>query len=217
MNVIDLSVNNTVLNAFIAELRNIEVQRDPMRFRRNLERTGEIMAYELSRTLNYKTEKINTPLAPAEVNLISNKIVIGTVFRAGLPFHNGFLNYFDTAENAFVSAFRKYHDKEKFDIEIEYIAAPDLTGKTLILADTMLATGLSFELALQALLTKGEPEQIHLCSVIASAPGIEYLQMKIHHPSMTLWCASVDPELNAHAYIVPGLGDAGDLAYGIKL
>jgi len=217
MNVIDLSVNNTVLNAFIAELRNIEVQRDPMRFRRNLERTGEVMAYELSRTLTYRSEKINTPLAPTDVNLIANKIVIGTVFRAGLPFHNGFLNYFDSAENAFVSAFRKYHDKEKFDIEIEYIAAPDLTGKTLILADTMLATGLSFELALQALLTKGQPGQIHLCSVIASTPGIEYLQRKIHHPSVTLWCAAVDPKLNEHAYIVPGLGDAGDLAYGIKL
>jgi len=217
MNVIDLSSSNSVLNSFIAELRNIQVQRDPMRFRRNLERTGEVMAYELSRTLNYSREKINTPLASTEVNLISNNIVIGTVFRAGLPFHNGFLNYFDHAENAFVSAFRKYRDNEKFDIEIEYIAAPELTGKTLILADTMLATGLSFELALQALLTKGIPEQIHLCSVIASSPGIGYLQKKIHHPSVTLWCAAVDPVLNEHAYIVPGLGDAGDLAYGIKL
>jgi uracil phosphoribosyltransferase len=217
MNVIDLSVNNTVLNAFIAELRNVDVQRDTMRFRRNLERTGEIMAYELSRTLTYRTEKIQTPLASTEVNLIANDIVIGTVFRAGLPFHNGFLNYFDRAENAFVSAFRKYHDKEKFDIEIEYIAAPDLTGKTLILADTMLATGLSFELALQALLSKGEPDQIHLCSVIASTPGIDYLKRKIQNLPVTLWCAAVDPELNEHAYIVPGLGDAGDLAYGLKL
>ncbi|MDZ7605964.1 MAG: uracil phosphoribosyltransferase [Cyclobacteriaceae bacterium] len=217
MNVNNLSLNNTVLNAFIAELRNVDVQRDAMRFRRNLERTGEIMAYELSRTLTYRSSKIQTPLASMEVNLIANDIVIGTVFRAGLPFHNGFLNFFDHAENAFVSAFRKYRDNEKFDIEIEYIAAPNLKGKTLILADTMLATGLSFELALQALLTKGEPDQIHLCSVIASAPGIEYLQRKLNNLPVTLWCAAVDPELNEHAYIVPGLGDAGDLAYGLKL
>lgn len=217
MNVIDLSRPNSVLNAFITELRNTEVQLDPMRFRRNLERTGEVMAYELSRTLDYRMEKIHTPLAPIDVNLIDNRLVIATVFRAGLPFHNGFLNYFDRAENAFVSAFRKYRDHENFEIEIEYIAAPDLTGKTLILADTMLATGSSFELALQALLTKGIPEQIHLCAVIASQLGIEYLQQKIKHPKVTLWCAAVDPVLNDHAYIVPGLGDAGDLAYGMKL
>ncbi len=217
MKIIDLSINKTVLNVFISELRNVEVQKDSMRFRRNLERTGEVMAYELSRTLTFRNAEINTPLSPIEVSHISNKIVIGTVFRAGLPFHNGFLNYFDHAENAFVSAFRKYHDHEKFDIEIEYIAAPDLTGKTLILADTMLATGLSFELALQALFTKGDPAQVHLCTVIASLPGIEYLQHKIKHSNVTLWCAAVDPDLNDHAYIVPGLGDAGDLAYGIKL
>ena len=217
MTVIDLSAQYSVLNYFVAELRNIHVQKDSMRFRRNLERVGEVMAYEISKTLGYVSEKIKTPLAPIDIKSIANKIVIGTVFRAGLPFHNGLLNFFDQAENAFVSAFRKYNDLENFEIEIEYIASPELSSKTLILADTMLATGASFELALKALFTKGIPDHLHLCSVIASKPGIEYLRRNIHHDSATLWCAAVDPELNTHSYIVPGLGDAGDLAYGIKV
>lgn len=217
MEIINLTERQSVLGTFLSEMRNVEVQKDSMRFRRNLERTGEVMAYEISKTLNYHNCQIITPLDTTTVKQISDKIVIGTVFRAGLPFHNGFLNYFDHAENAFVSAFRKYKDKENFDIEIEYIASPDLTDKTLIMADTMLATGASFELALEALLTRGRPAHIHLCSVIASEPGIAYLNKKISQKSITLWCAAIDPTLNEHAYIVPGLGDAGDLAFGVKL
>ncbi len=217
MEIINLSANQSVLANFIAEMRNIQIQNDSMRFRRNLERTGEVMAYEISKMLEYHNSQISTPLGLTDAKQITNKIVIGTVFRAGLPFHNGFLNYFDRAENAFVSAFRNYRDNQNFNIEIEYISSPDLTDKTLILADTMLATGASFELALEALLTRGKPAQIHLCTVIASAPGIAYLAKMLTHKSITLWCAAIDPTLNEHAYIVPGLGDAGDLAFGVKL
>ncbi len=186
-----------------------------MRFRRNLERIGEIMAYEISKTLNYKTEALQTPLDTANCRIIADKVVLGTIFRAGLPFHQGFLNTLDKAENAFVSAYRKYREKENFDVFIEYIASPRLDGKTLVLVDPMLATGTSMELSYRALLTKGTPAKIHVASVIASQAAIEYV--KKHMPdNTTVWVGAVDPEINSHSYIVPGLGDAGDLVYGTK-
>ena len=174
------------------------------------------MAYELSKDLNYETEKIKTPLGIADVNISSDKIVISTILRAGLPFHQGFLNIFDRSENAFVSAYRKYEDEHNFNIHIEYIASPRIDDKVLIIADPMLATGGSMELSYQALLTKGTPSHIHVATVIASQQAVEYIAKVFPAEKTTIWCAAVDPELNDHAYIVPGLGDAGDLCYGEK-
>lgn len=213
----DLSENNSVLNNFIAEIRSVEIQKDSMRFRKNIERIGEVMAYEISKSLSYgNEEEVKTPLGIAKTRLISDKIVLGTVFRAGLPFHAGFLNYFDKAENAFVSAYRKYKDKLNFDVCVEYIASPVLDGKTLILVDPMLASGTSIELAYKALLTKGNPTEIHVASVIASREGVEYISTFLPSEKTTLWVGAIDPDLNERAYIVPGLGDAGDLAFGQK-
>lgn len=215
MKIINLSEQNSVLNQYLKEIRSVEIQNDPMRFRRNLERIAEIMSYEISKTLNFVTDNVQTPLGIAPTNVISNQIVIATILRAGLPFHQGFLNCFDRAENAFVSAYRKYKDVIKFDIHIEYIASPDLTQKTLLLTDPMLATGGSMELSYKALLTKGRPSHTHIASVIASQAAIDYLTE--HLPdSCTLWVAAIDADLDEHSYIVPGLGDAGDLAFGTK-
>lgn len=191
------------------------MQRDPLRFRRNLERAGEIMAYEISKTMKYKKVEVQTPLDVATCDALDEKVVLGTIFRAGVPFHQGFLSYFDSAENAFVSAYRKYKEKENFDILIEYLASPRLEGKTLILCDPMLATGASMELSYRALLTKGTPARVHLASVIASRQAVEYLE-KLMPEDATLWVGVIDDHINAHSYIVPGLGDAGDLAYGTK-
>ena len=215
MNIIDLSTSNSVLNTFVSELRNVEIQNDPLRFRRNLERIGEIMAYEISKTFSYQKSPVSTPLGTANANLIDESLVIGTILRAGLPLHQGFLNYFDRAENAFVSAFRKYTDKEHFDIHVEYISSPVIDGKTLMLVDPMLATGSSFELAYEALKTKGKPDRVIMACAIASLAGIQKLESALGVEA-DLWCAAIDPELNNKSYIVPGLGDAGDLAYGIK-
>lgn len=217
MKVINLSENNSVLNHYIKEIRSVEIQKDPMRFRRNLERIGEVMAYEISKTMNYVVENVVTPLGIAPVNVMSDNIVISTILRAGLPFHQGFLNYFDRAENAFVSAYRKYKDALKFEIFIEYIASPDLNGKTLIITDPMLATGSSMELAYGALKTKGTPAQVHVASVISSQYAIDYLKKHFQDTDIIVWTAAIDPELDAHSYIIPGLGDAGDLAFGQKL
>jgi uracil phosphoribosyltransferase len=200
----------------MSELRNVDTQKDMLRFRRNLERIGEIMAYEISKTLDYKTVDTTTPLAIAQSDIISTPLVLATIFRAGVPFHQGFLNYFDHAENAFVSAYRKYKEKENFDVCIEYLASPRIDGKTLILADPMLATGASMELSYRALLTKGTPAHIHVASVIASQQAVDYVADHFPADSTTIWIGAVDPEINSHSYIVPGLGDAGDLAYGIK-
>ena len=216
MQINNLSENNSILNHYIKEIRSVEIQGDPMRFRRNMERIGEIMAYEISKTMKFENEDVQTPLGIAPTNVISEKVVISTILRAGLPFH-GFLTYFDRAENAFVSAYRKYKDALKFDIFIEYIASPDLTGKTLIITDPMLATGGSMELAYGALLTKGTPAHIHVATVISSQPAIDYNASHFPAAKTTVWAAAIDPELNDHSYIVPGLGDAGDLAYGVKL
>jgi uracil phosphoribosyltransferase len=217
MNIINLSENNSVLNHYLKEIRSVKIQKDSMRFRRNMERIGEIMAYEISKTMHFKAEEVKTPLGMAPTEVIDEKIVIATILRAGLPFHTGFLSYFDTAENAFVSAYRKYKDALKFDIFIEYIASPDLTGKTLIITDPMLATGSSMELAYGALLTKGKPAHIHIATVISSQVAIDYVAAHFPETKTTIWAAAIDPELNEHSYIIPGLGDAGDLAYGEKL
>lgn len=200
----------------MTEMRDVNIQKDMLRFRRNLERVGEIMAYEISKTLNYRTVETLTPLDVAKTSVIDSQVVLATIFRAGVPFHQGFLNYFDNAQNAFVSAYRKYKEKENFDVCIEYLASPRLDGKTLILADPMLATGASMELSYRALLTKGNPAQIHVASVIASRQAVDYICEKFPEDRTTVWIGAIDEHINAHSYIVPGLGDAGDLAYGVK-
>ena len=216
MKIVNFDDNHSVISQYMMELRNVDIQHDMLRFRRNLERIGEIMAYEISKTFNYRQVEITTPLDTATCNVIADKVVLGTIFRAGVPFHLGFLNTLDQAENAFVSAYRKYKEKENFDVFLEYIASPRLDGKTLILADPMLATGASMELSYRALLTKGEPEKIHIASVIASQVAIDYIRERFPDDKTTVWVGAIDPEINSHSYIVPGLGDAGDLAYGIK-
>ncbi|MDD2798489.1 MAG: uracil phosphoribosyltransferase [Bacteroidales bacterium] len=213
----NLSANNSELLRFVSEIRDVEIQKDSLRFRRNLERIGEIMAYEMSKTFNYEPKEVQTPLGTSPTFESTDQIVISTILRAGLPFHQGFLSYFDRAENAFVSAYRKYKDALKFEICIEYLASPDLNGKTLIVADPMLATGGSLELAYGALLTKGKPARTLIASVIASQQAVDYLAKKFPDDNISLWTAAIDPELNEHAYIIPGLGDAGDLAFGVKL
>lgn len=212
-----LCAEHSLLSRFVAEMRHVDIQKDPLRFRRNIERVGEIMAYELSKSLSYRIEPVPTPLGVADCAQVDTQIVLGTILRAGLPFHQGLLHYFDRAENAFVSAYRKYKDRLNFDIFIEYIASPALDDKTLILCDPMLATGSSMELALRAMLTKGTPKEIHLVSIIASQEAVDYLERQLPETNIHLWVAAIDPILNDHAYIVPGLGDAGDLAYGEKL
>lgn len=216
MKIVNFDETPSLVSQYMAELRNVTVQKDMMRFRRNLERIGQIMAYEISKELRYKKQEVITPLAAAQCDTIDENIVLATIFRAGVPFHQGFLSYFDNAQNAFVSAYRKYREKENFDIFIEYIASPKLDGKTLIIADPMLATGASMELSYKALLTKGTPASIHVASVIASKKAVEYIKSTFPEDKTTLWLGAVDNEINAHSYIVPGLGDAGDLAYGVK-
>jgi uracil phosphoribosyltransferase len=216
MKVIDFNETNSILNQYVAEIRDVKVQGDRLRFRRNIERIGEIMAYEMSKSLRFSEKRVQTPLGVAPVQTPDNELVISTILRAGLPFHQGFLNVFDRAENAFVSAYRKYTDNENFDIHIEYIASPRIDGKTLIITDPMLATGGSMELSYRAMLTKGEPAEVHIASVIASRQAIEHVKRVFPDAKTTVWCAAIDPELNEHSYIVPGLGDAGDLAYGEK-
>lgn len=216
MEIVNFADKPSLVGQYMSELRDINVQHDPLRFRRNLERIGAIMAYEISKTLRYRAVSIDTPLAKAECQVLDEKIVLGTIFRAGLPFHQGFLDYFDRAQNAFVSAYRKYDSDDNFDVFIEYIASPRLDGKTLIIADPMLATGASMELSYRALLTKGEPSRIHVAAVIASQKAIDFVKENFPADRTTVWVGAIDPEINAHSYIVPGLGDAGDLAYGEK-
>lgn len=216
MKIVNLGESNSILNRFVSELRNVDIQNDSLRFRRNIERIGEIMAYEISKDFTYSRKDFQTPLGVASMNTPDDRVVISTILRAGLPYHQGFLSYLDYAENAFVSAYRKYKDRLNFDIYIEYIASPLLTGKTLILTDPMLATGSSMELAYKALLTKGNPAHVHISSIIASKQALEYLQKKMPDDQTTIWVAALDDELDEHSYIVPGLGDAGDLAFGEK-
>lgn len=218
MKVVNLSDHNSLLSIYVSEMRDVNVQHDSMRFRRNIERIGEVMAYELSKTLNYDLRELTTPLAPARCPQLADKVVLATIFRAGLPMHTGMLNYFDHAENAFVSAYREYTDESHTDVKIniEYLASPRLDDKVLVIADPMLATGGSMELAYKALLTKGTPRQVHLCCIIAAQQAVEYMKQVFTEDNITLWVAAVDPVLNERKYIVPGLGDAGDLAFGIK-
>ena len=216
MEIINLCDHPSLVSQFMAELRDAHVQRDRLSFRTNVRRLGQIMAYEVSRRLHFKTCETQTPLGTATTHLLDEQEVLATILRAGLPFHEGFLNYMDNAENAFVSAYRKYRpDSDDFDVHIEYMACPPIAGKTLVIADPMLATGASMELAYQALITKGTPAHVHVASIIATDQAIDYVQRNLPE-STTIWTCDIDHHLNAHSYIVPGLGDAGDLLYGEK-
>lgn len=220
MKVVNMSGTPSVINQYLSELRDAQIQQDHMRFRRNLERIGEMQAFEISKSLSYKETTVQTPLAPCQCQCLSESIVLATIFRAGLPLHQGFLNVFDKAENGFVSAYRYYKDKEcrEVGVHVEYMASPDLTGKTLIIVDPMLAKGFSLELAVDAFLKNGKPRRIILASVIAAQEGVDHIVKCFdNRDDVELWCAAIDPVLNEHSYIVPGLGDAGDLAYGDKL
>lgn len=217
MTIHNIALQNSVLNTFISEMRDVTIQKDSMRFRRNIERIGEILSYEMSKTFQFKKQTITTPLGEAAMQVIDNDIVLCSILRAGVPLHNGLLNYFDTAENAFISAYRHHlKEPESFEIIVEYLACPDLEGKTLILADPMIATGQSLLATFEALKPFGTPKHIHLAAVIGAQEGIDFVSE--HFPKNThLWISAVDPALDDKGYIVPGLGDAGDLAFGKKL
>jgi uracil phosphoribosyltransferase len=217
MHIHNLSQQNTILNTFISEIRNVDIQNDRMRFRRNIERIGEILGYEMSKVLNYKTSKVKTPLGTSNIDLIEDDLVLCSILRAGIPLHNGLLNYFDTAENAFISAYRHHEEhSNNFEIKVEYLACPSLENKTLILADPMLATGKSMVNTFKALEPFGKPKSIHLVSTIGAQQGVDYVE-HFFSADTHLWIATVDASLNEKGYIVPGLGDAGDLSFGEKL
>lgn len=217
MEVINFAETPSIMSQYMRELRDVNIQGDRMRFRANIDRIGQLMAYEISKRIAYEDVVIRTPLAECVCQQPAEKIVIATILRAGLPFHHGFLQIFDRAENAFVSAYRKYNcDGDSFDVLVEYMASPSMQGKTLILVDPMLATGTSMELGYRALLRKGTPKSIHVAAVIASEKSVQYVRDNFPDDKTTLWCGAIDPEINSHSYIVPGLGDAGDLAYGEK-
>jgi uracil phosphoribosyltransferase len=220
MKVINLSEQPSLLNQYLKEMRSVDIQKDSMRFRRNIERIGEIMAYEISKHLTYSVEQVQTPLAIADMEIPQDQVVLGTLLRAGLPMHQGFLNMFDKAENAFISAYRRETIGRRGEMQIEiiseYLAAPSIEGKTLILVDPMLATGLSMEVGYKALLKHGTPKNVHIACLFGTPQAINYLQETMPE-DCTLWCAVIDPILNPHKYIVPGLGDAGDLCFGAKL
>ena len=206
----------SIVNQYVSELRDAEIQQDSMRFRRNLERLGEVFAYEISKKLSFVPREVTTPLGALDVPVLEKWPVLATILRAGLPFHQGFLNVFDKSESAFISAYRKHHKDGRFTIQVEYVSCPEIEGKTLILADPMLATGSSLVLTCKELFQFGIPEEIHVATAIASTQGIEYVKQHLPHKKVHIWAAAIDEELTAHAYIVPGLGDAGDLAYGRK-
>jgi len=215
MEIINLGKNNSIFNQFISEIRNIDVQNDRMRFRKNCERMGEIMAYEISKTFTYNAQNITTPLGTAQINLMNEQPVLSTILRAGLTLHQGLLNYFDNADNTFVSAYRKHHEDGSFVIEAEYMASPNLQDRIVILSDPMLASGASIVEIYKLLVQKGTPKKLHLAILIASKEGLDFVEN--HLPkNTTVWVGAIDNELNAQSYIVPGLGDAGDLAYGTK-
>ena len=208
--------HHSLFGVFISEIRDVHIQKDRWRFRKNMERIGEVIAYELSKTLEYSSETVTTPLGEATANLIKAQPVLATILRAGLPLHQGLLNYFDHADNAFISAYRRHHKDETFEIEIEYLSSPSIQDRILVLSDPMLATGSSMVLAYKAMLQRGIPKHIHIVAAIASLEGVNYV--KKHLPAnTTIWVGAIDEELTAQAYIVPGLGDAGDLAFGSKI
>jgi uracil phosphoribosyltransferase len=218
MEVIDFSKSNSIINLYMSELRDKNYQKNRFLFRHNIQRIGELMAYELSKTLEYKTKTVTTPFGTIDIPLPKEDVIIATVLRAGLPFHEGFLNIFDRADNAFVSAFRMYINREHTEVGVhtEYIATPSVKGKTLLIVDPMLATGGSLAAAIDSLLQAGKPKKIHLCCVIAAPEGIEVVKEALPEDSC-IWCAAIDQGMNEHKYIVPGFGDCGDLCYGEKL
>jgi uracil phosphoribosyltransferase len=213
--VINLSEKYSLVSNWVAELRDVEIQNDRMRFRRNLERIGEVFAYEISKKMRYTEKEIETPLGTAGSKLLSEEPVLATILRAGIPMHQGMLNYFDKADNAFISAYRKHNKDGTFEISLEYISCPDLEGRIVIISDPMLATGSSLVKTIQYLKDEGNPREIHIVCAIACTVGIEYV--KREDPSVIIWCGAIDDELTAKGYIVPGLGDAGDLAFGVKM
>ncbi len=212
--VIDLSKNNSLVNQFVAEIRDINIQKDRLRFRRNIERLGEIAAYEISKTLDYQTRSIQTPLGKIDMEVLKEQPVLGTILRAGLPLHNGLLNYFDQADNAFISAYRHHHEDGTFEIKLDYMASAEIENKILIIADPMLASGHSMTQTLLEIFKLGKPKHTHIVTVISSEAGIDKVRKSID--SFTIWTTAIDKELNSMAYIVPGLGDAGDLSFGQK-
>lgn len=219
MKIINFSDQNSIINQYLLEIRDVDYQKNRLLFRNNIQRIGEMEAYEISKTLHYELKDVATPLGIAHVNIPTESVVLATIFRAGLPFHNGFLNVYDHAENAFVSAYREYTDEEHHNvgIHVEYLATPSIDEKTLIIADPMLATGGSMELGYKAFLTRGIPKRIHVACVIATPEGISHIKKVFPEDKTTIWCAAIDPGLNEHKYIVPGFGDAGDLCFGGKL
>ena len=212
-----LSAGNSILNQYISELRDAEIQKDSMRFRHNLERLGGIFAYEISGELAYKTKEVVTPLGIANVPVLTEYPVLATILRAGLPLHQGLLDFFDKSENAFISAFRRHHKDGSFSINIEYASVTEIENKVVILCDTMLASGSSMVLAYRELISHGKPSHTHIVAAVASVEGLEYVKKNISKKDITVWVGAVDDEMTAQSYIVPGLGDAGDLAYGKKL
>lgn len=212
----NLGLENSIFNQYIAELRDEKIQKDPMRFRRNLERLGEIFAYEISKTFKYKPVDVTTPLGVKTINLMEEQPILATILRAGLPLHQGMLNIFDHGDNAFISAFRKHYEDGSFDIQIGYMSSPEMDDRILIIADPMLASGQSMVCAYNEILAQGKPKYVHIVSVIASSFGVDYLQKNLPDTDITIWLGAVDDELTAQSYIVPGLGDAGDLAFGCK-
>jgi uracil phosphoribosyltransferase len=211
----ELSKHNSIFNQFIREIRDEQIQKDSMRFRRNIERIGEVMAYEISKSFDYATQEVTTPLGVAEVSLPVATPMLCTIMRAGLPMHHGMMNIFDRADSAFVAAFRKHDSAGNFEIEVDYVSAPPMDGVELILCDPMLATGFSLEKVYKKLMQRGTPARVHIACVIASETGLNYLRSKLPE-STRFWIGAIDSELTAHSYIVPGLGDAGDLAFGKK-
>jgi len=212
-----LGGNNSILDQYLSEIRDEVIQKDPLRFRENMYRIGEIFAYEISKVLEFEVTDVTTPLGIAKVPVLKSQPVLATILRAGLSVHNGLLKIFDRGENCFISAYRKYTEEGDFDIEFEYMASPSLDNKVVILSDPMLASGKSMEIGYHALFSKGSPSHIHLLSIISSQPGVNYLINKIRAENVTLWLGAIDEGMTPHSYIVPGLGDAGDLAYGEKI
>jgi uracil phosphoribosyltransferase len=213
----ELNRQNSVFNRFMAEMRDVDKQKDSMRFRRNMERVGEIFAYEISKELQYETAQVQTPLGISEIQVYKDKLVLAVILRAGLPLHQGLLNYFDSAENAFISAYRKYGKDNKFTIQFESISCPSIEKKTLIICDPMLATGASMVMSYNVLLKRGIPVHTHIVAPVASREGVDYIVQNTLPEDVTLWVGAIDEELTTKSYIVPGMGDAGDLAYGSKL
>ena len=217
MEIINLGNHNSIFNHFIREIRDVDIQKDAMRFRRNVERIGEVFAYEISKKMEYENQNIITPLGVSTESLMIENPVLATILRAGLPLHQGLLNYFDSSDNCFISAYRRHKREGGFEIKIEYMSSPALEGKTVILCDPMLASGNSIVLAIKALLSKGKPKHIHVVVAIASSEGIQYFKENLPFIKCTLWLGAEDLEMTSQSYIVPGLGDAGDLAYGQKV